>query len=142
MLNIVAVMGRLVADPVMRQTQSGKSVASFTVACDRGRKDADGTYPTDFFDIVVWGNTAEFVCKYFTKGSLIALDGRLQTRSYQDKNGNNRKAFEIVASNVSFAGAKSTGTAQGKAPDISPSAPASASNNDFAVIEDSDDLPF
>lgn len=105
-LNVVAIMGRLTADPQMRQTQSGKSVASFRVAVDRGRKDANGQNQTDWLDVVAWENTATFVEKYFPKGSMIAVTGRLQSRNYQDKNGNNRTAIEIVAQNVSFCGEK------------------------------------
>ena len=111
MLNLVVLMGRLVADPQLRQTTTGKNVASFRVACDRGRRDANGQNQADFFDVVAWDRTAEFVCKYFQKGSLIAIDGRLQSRSYQDKNGNNRTAIEIVANNVNFAAPKSANAA-------------------------------
>ena len=103
MLNVVAIMGRLAADPQLRQTTTGKNVASFRIACDRGRRDANGQSQADWLDVVAWDRTAEFVCKYFQKGSLIAIDGRLQSRSYQDKNGNNRTAIEIVANNVNFA---------------------------------------
>ncbi len=103
MLNVVAIMGRLAADPELRQTTTGKNVASFRIACDRGRRDANGQSHADWLDVVAWDRTAEFVCKYFQKGSLIAIDGRLQSRSYQDKNGNKRTAFEIVANNVNFA---------------------------------------
>lgn len=106
MLNIVAVMGRLARDPEMRQTTTGKSVASFTIACDRGRKDANGQSVCDWLNIVAWDKTAEFVCKYFQKGSMIAVDGRLQSRSYQDKSGQNRTAVEIVANNVNFGQSK------------------------------------
>ena len=108
MLNVVAIMGRLAADPQLRQTTTGKNVASFRIACDRGRRDANGQSQADWLDVVAWDRTAEFVCKYFQKGSLIAIDGRLQSRSYQDKNGNNRTAIEIVANNISFAGPKSS----------------------------------
>ena len=108
MLNVVAIMGRLVADPQLRQTTTGKNVASFRVACDRGRKDANGQSQADFLDVVAWDRSAEFVCRYFQKGSLIVVDGRLQTRTYQDKNGNNRTAVEIVANNINFAGPKSS----------------------------------
>ncbi len=152
MLNVVAIMGRLAADPQLRQTTTGKNVASFRIACDRGRRDANGQSQADWLDVVAWDRTAEFVCKYFQKGSLIAIDGRLQSRSYQDKNGNNRKAFEIVADNVHFASSKSggsTGTgsyaprqevpreAAQEAPSYS-----AGSNEDFAVIDDGEDLPF
>lgn len=84
------------------QTTTGKNVASFRVACDRGRRDANGQNQADFFDVVAWDRSAEFVCRYFQKGSMIAIDGRLQSRNYQDKSGNNRTAIEIVASNINF----------------------------------------
>ena len=160
MLNVVAIMGRLAADPQLRQTTTGKNVASFRIACDRGRRDANGQSQADWLDVVAWDRTAEFVCKYFQKGSLIAIDGRLQSRQYQDKNGNNRTAVEVVANNVNFAGPKSNGSNQGggsyqnAAPSYQNAAPArpaaveaapsySAGNaDDFAVIDDSDDLPF
>ena len=132
MLNVVAIMGRLVADPTFRQTQSGKDVASFTIACDRNRKDA----PADFIPATAWDKTAQFVCRYFQKGSLIAVDGRLQSRQYQDKAGNNRTAIEIVANNVNFAGSKQE----------SPSKPRvderALDGDDFAIMDDADDLPF
>ena len=158
MLNVVAIMGRLVADPQLRQTNTGKNVASFRIACDRGRKDANGQFQADFFDVVAWDRSAEFVCRYFQKGSLIAIDGRLQSRNYQDKNGNNRTAIEIVANNVNFAAPKSAnaapmGDAGYGAPTAAPAprpaaqnAPApsysAGSNDDFALIEDEGDLPF
>nr|DAX86280.1 MAG TPA: Single strand binding protein [Caudoviricetes sp.] len=106
MLNVVAIMGRLARDPELRQTTTGKNVASFRIACDRGRRDANGQSQADWLDVVAWDRTAEFVCKYFQKGSLIAIDGRLQTRQYQDKNGQNRTAVEIVANNVNFGQSK------------------------------------
>ncbi len=146
MLNVVALMGRLVADPVMRQTQTGRAVASVRIACDRGRKDANGNMQADFFDVICWESRAEFVCKWFRKGSLIAIDGRLQSRNYTDKYNNNRTAIEIVATNINFAGSKQT--------DSTASAPANNGSyashadyaagpaDDFAVIEDNQDLPF
>lgn len=158
MLNVVAIMGRLAADPQLRQTTTGKNVASFRIACDRGRRDANGQSQADWLDVVAWDRTAEFVCKYFQKGSLIAIDGRLQSRQYQDKNGNNRTAIEIVANNVNFAAPKSAnaapmGDASYGAPMAAPAArpavqanPApsysAGSNDDFALIEDEGDLPF
>ena len=111
-LNIVALMGRLTRDPEMRKTPQGVSVATFTVAVDRSFVKQGEDRQADFIDIVCWRNTAEFVCKYFQKGSMIALNGSIQTRTYQDKNGNSRKAFEIVADNVHFAGEKKDGGAQ------------------------------
>ena len=156
MLNVVAIMGRLVADPQLRQTTTGKNVASFRIACDRGRRDANDQNQADFFDVVAWERSAEFVCRYFQKGSLIAVDGRLQSRQYQDKNGNNRKAFEIVAQNINFTGPKSQNQGMGAPamsapapaeyarPAAQPAAPAysAGSNDDFALIEDEGDLPF
>lgn len=139
MLNVVALMGRLVADPQLRQTTTGKNVASFRVAVDRGRKDANGQNQADFFDIVAWDKSAEFICRYFQKGSMIAVEGRLQSRNYQDNNGSNRTAIEVVASNVSFAGnkpAQSQNVANRAA-----SAPVAASN-EYTPIEDDGDLPF
>ena len=160
MLNVVAIIGRLAASPELKTTNSGKSVCSFRIANDSGYKDASGQSQTNWLDVTAWGKTAEFVCKYFPKGALIAIDGRLQTRQYQDKNGNNRTAVEVVANNVNFAGSKSNGSNQGggsyqnAAPSYQNAAPArpaaveaapsySAGNaDDFAVIDDSDDLPF
>ena len=106
MLNVVAIMGRLARDPEMRQTTTGKNVASFRIACDRGRRDVNGQSQADWLDVVAWDRIAEFICKYFQKGSLIVIDGRLQTRQYQDKNGQNRTAVEIVANNVNFGQSK------------------------------------
>lgn len=139
MLNVIAIMGRLSRDPELRQTTTGKNVASFTIACSRGRKDANGKDLVDWIPVVAWEHTAKFVCKYFEKGSLIAIDGRLQSRTYKDRDGNNRTAIEIVANNANFAGSKSTGGG-------SNSVPAGNSYNEPTVqydeIEDEGDLPF
>ena len=160
MLNVAAIMGRLVADPELKTTTQGTSVCRFRIACDRSYVRQGEERKADFIDIAAWRQTAEFVCKYFQKGSLIAIDGSIQTRQYQDKNGNNRTAVEVVANNVNFAGSKSNGSNQGggsyqnAAPSYQNAAPArpaaveaapsySAGNaDDFAVIDDSDDLPF
>lgn len=141
-LNVVAIMGRLAADPQMRQTQSGKSVASFRVAVDRGRKDANGQNQTDWLDVVAWDKTADFVSRYFTKGSRIAVSGRLQSRNYQDKNGNNRTAIEIVANQVSFCGEKKQDTKSFPPANENALNFAQGGNDDFAPIEDDGDLPF
>ena len=140
-LNVVAIMGRLAADPQMRQTQSGKSVASFRVAVDRGRKDANGQNQTDWLDVVAWDKTADFVSRYFPKGSMIAVTGRLQSRNYQDKNGNNRTAIEIVANQVSFCGEKKQEKSFQPANENALNF-AQGGNDDFAPVEDADDLPF
>lgn len=110
MLNVVAIMGRLVADPELRTTPAGVNVCRFRIACDRSFVRQGEQRQADFIDIVAWRAQAEFVCRYFSKGSLIAIDGRIETSNYQDKNGNNRTSFAIVANNINFAGSKSTGT--------------------------------
>ena len=109
MLNVVALMGRLVADPELRTTTKGTNVCRFRLACDRSFVRQGEQRQADFLDVVAWRQTAEFVSKYFQKGSLIAIEGSLQTRQYQDKNGNNRTAVEVLADNVSFCGSRSTG---------------------------------
>ena len=151
-------MGRLVADPELRTTPAGVNVCSFRIACDRNFAKPGEQRQADFVDIVAWRQQADFVCRYFQKGSLIAVQGRLQTNNYQDKNGNNRTAIEIVANNVNFAAPKSAnaapmGDAGYGAPTAAPAprpavqaAPApsysAGSNDDFALIEDEGDLPF
>lgn len=106
MLNIAAIVGRLGKDPEIKTTQSGKSVTSFSLAVQRGKKNQNGEYESDWIDVQAWGTTAEFICKYFTKGQMIAVTGSIQTRSYEDKQGNKRKAVEIMAKEVSFCGSK------------------------------------
>ena len=106
MLNVVAIMGRLVADPELRTTTQGTNVCTFRIACERSYTPKGQQRQADFVDIVAWGKTAEFICKFFQKGSMIAIDGSIQTRQYQDKQGNKRTAVEVLANNISFAGAK------------------------------------
>ena len=158
MLNVIAIMGRLVADPELRTTPAGVNVCKFRIACDRNFAKPGEQRQADFIDVVAWRQQAEFVCRYFQKGSLVAINGRLQTNNYQDKNGNNRTAIEIVANNVNFAAPKSAnaapmGDAGYGAPTAAPAprpaaqaAPApsysAGSNDDFALIEDEGDLPF
>lgn len=113
MLNKIIVMGRLTRDPELRRTQSGLSVTSFSVACDRDFKSQSGEKETDFIDIVAWRNTAEFVCKYFAKGRMAVVEGRLQIRDWQDNNGNKRRSAEIVADNVYFGDSKRDGDGVG-----------------------------
>ena len=155
MLNHITIMGRLTRDPELRRTGSGIAVASFSVAVDRdfGGRDG-GEKETDFIDCVAWRNTGEFVSKYFTKGSMIVVSGRLQIRGWTDKDGNKRRTAEVVADNVYFGESKRSsdsgnsaygGNAYGAAPAPSygsysaPSAPAS----DFAMLSDDDaQLPF
>ena len=145
-------MGRLVADPELRTTPAGVNVCSFRIACDRNFAKPGEQRQADFVDIVAWRQQADFVCRYFQKGSLIAINGRIQTRNYQDKNGNNRTAFAVVAENINFGGSK--GTSSAKVDDGGEAAPRSEAwpkadppanyggVDDFAVIDDNDDLPF
>ncbi len=151
MLNHITIMGRLTRDPELRRTGTGVAVASFTVAVDRdfGGRDG-GERETDFIDCVAWRNTGEFVSKYFTKGSMIVVSGRLQIRGWTDKEGNKRRTAEVVADNVYFGESKrgdnsgasyGTGYAAPAAPSYS--APASNGASDFAMLDDDDaQLPF
>ena len=106
MLNRIIVMGRITRDPELRRTNSGTAVASFTVAVNRDFKSQSGEKETDFIDVVVWRNTAEFVSKYFSKGRMAVVEGRLQVRDWTDKDGNKRRSTEVVADNVYFGDSK------------------------------------
>ena len=106
MLNRIFLMGRLTRDPELRRTQSGTAVASFALAVDRDYKDQDGQRETDFVDIVAWRSTAEFVSKYFSKGRMAVVEGRLQVRLWTDKDGAKRRTTEVVADNVYFGDSK------------------------------------
>ena len=148
MLNHITIMGRLTRDPELRYTQSQTPVASFTLAVDRdfGGRDG-GEKQTDFINVVAWRQTAEFVSRYFHRGSMIAVRGSIQQRNYEDKNGNKRTAFEIVAEEVSFCGSKAetgTGARQNEQPArVQPAASfATGGADDFEEIPISDDLPF
>lgn len=138
MLNRIIVQGRMVADPELRRTGSGVAVTNFTVAVDRDFADKQsGEKETDFIDCVAWRQTGEFVSKYFTKGRMAVVSGRLQIRSYTDKDGNNRRTAEIVADNVYFGDSKQAATDNSSEP--SNTAPA----HDFAMLEGDDNaLPF
>jgi single-strand DNA-binding protein len=142
MLNCAVVMGRLVADPEVRQTPSGVSVCRFTVAVDRSYVKQGEQRQADFIDILAWRQTAEFVGKYFQKGSMIAVQGSIQTGSYE-KDGIKRRTFEIVADNVSFCGSKSESgnTAPRNDFDSTPSF-SNGSVDDFSASADDDELPF
>lgn len=115
MLNHITVMGRLTKDPDLRYTPNGIAVASFTIACERDFKGPDGEKETDFFECMAWRNTAEFVSNYFTKGRMAVVSGRLQTRTFQDREtGKNRKVYEIVAEHVYFGDSKKDDGFQGR----------------------------
>lgn len=155
-LNHISIMGRLTRDPELRRTSSGIAVTSFTLAVDRDIPGQDGSRETDFIDCVAWRQTGEFVAKYFTKGRMAIVAGKLQIRSWTDKDGNKRKTAEVIADNVYFGDSKpeaagngsyggsyynngKNGPAAGYGGYSAPAAPAS----DFAMMEDDDaQLPF
>ena len=170
MLNSIVLMGRLVADPELRSTPSGVAVCAFTIAVDRDYNGPNGQKQTDFIDIVAWRQTAEFVSRYFSKGRMIVVKGSLQSRKWQDKNGNNRVAWEVQTESVWFGDSKpesggqsyrqsappqyqepyhGTGSAQYRQPAQTNQPPLqtqlggyfSGSDSDFTPLPD-DDLPF
>lgn len=127
MLNHIALMGRLTRDPELRHTQAGKAVASITLAVERDYTAPGAEKETDFIDVVLWGNTAEFASQYFSKGRMAAVAGRLQIRNWQDKDGNKRRSAEVVADRIYFADSKK----------------ATAETQEFSEVTDDDpDLPF
>ena len=148
MLNKIVIMGRLTRDPELRRTASSTAVTGFTLAVDRDFKSQNGEKSTDFIDVVAWRNTAEFVSKYFTKGRMAIVEGRLQIRDWKDKDGNNRRSAEVVAENVYFGDSKRDGVAPAgdyAAPSMGGgfSAPVSSGTGGFSEIEDEDgDPPF
>ncbi len=160
MLNHIVLMGRLTRDPELRRTGSGTPVATFSLAVDRdfGSNRETGERETDFIDIVAWRNTAEFVSKYFTKGRMAVVSGRLQIRNWNDKDGNKRRTAEVIADNVYFGDSKRDGAASGgfdQSYSQQPAfggqsfggygqpAPSPAPASDFAMLEDVDsELPF
>lgn len=135
MFNIAILTGRLTADPELKYTQNNVPVCSFTIAVNR-QKRADEEQQTDFINIVAWRQNAEFISKYFQKGSLIGIEGAIQTRNYTDKNGNDRKAVEVVVKNAQFAESKKDKPAEAE-PAFS-----DTSNDDFTEISGDGDLPF
>ena len=148
-MNTICLMGRLTADPELRSTQSGVAVTSFTLAVERDYTPKGQDKQADFIPVVAWRQTAEFVCRYFRKGQRIALQGSLQSRSYTDKDGNKRTAYEVVADNVFFAESKNGGAApashyDNQVPQYSEPQPAfsTASSGDFEEIVSDDELPF
>ena len=146
-MNHIVLMGRLTRDPELRHTQTGTAVASFTLAVDRGFVSKEsGERQTDFIDIVAWRGTAEFVSKYFVKGQMAAVSGRLQLRDWTDKDGNKRRSAEVVADNVYFTESKRSRESAG----LTPPEPREGSGysspvagSDFAEMDEDDgDLPF
>ena len=160
MLNKIVIMGRLTRDPELRRTQSGTAVTSFSIACDRDFKSQSGEKETDFIDVVAWRGTAEFVSKYFAKGRMAVVEGRLQIRDWTDREGGKRRSAEVIADNVYFGDSKRDGGGEyggssfgappaggGPAAYGAPMGRAPASNygggSDFAEIGEEDgELPF
>ena len=159
MINNAVIMGRLTADPELRTTGNGIGVCGFTVAVDRNYRPEGEERQTDFINVVAWRKTADFVSRYFSKGQMIAVQGSIQTRNYEDRNGNKRTAVEIVADNISFCGSKAETGAGGQnagapAPSGNPAPPvpayqqgsgagvSNATPDDFSQVEMDDELPF
>lgn len=136
MLNHITIMGRLTKDPELRYTQNQTPVASFTLACDRSTK-KDAEKQTDFIECVAWQGTAEMVSKYFTKGRMAAVEGRLQIRPWKDKEGNNRKTAEVVVSSIYFADSNKQNSEQRSEQSYAP-----ARDDGYAELEDDGELPF
>ena len=153
MLNKIILMGRLCTNPELRRTGSGTAVTSFSLACDRDFKSQSGEKETDFIEVVAWKNTAEFVSKYFSKGRMAVVEGRLQLRDWTDKDGNKRRSAEVVADNVYFGDSKRDGASAPAGFDQTPSyaapqpyqqpAPQAPAASGFSMLEDDDsELPF
>lgn len=145
MINCAVIMGRLVADPELRTTTGGISVTSFCVAVDRNYVKPGEERQADFINVVAWRQTADFVTRYFRKGSMIAVQGSIQTRSYEDRTGAKRTAVEIVADNVSFCGSKSSDSAQGtrfEAPVQNTPSYQSQDTSSFNTVSADDDFGF
>ena len=142
MLNKIIIMGRLTRDPELRRTGSGTAVTSFSLACDRDFKSQSGEKETDFIEVVAWKNTAEFVSKYFSKGRMAVVDGRLQIRDWTDKAGNKRTTAEVVADNVYFADSKRSESDDNQKENFN--ALSGRVSDDFApaLNDDTSELPF
>ena len=134
MLNKIILMGRMTRDPELRRTQSGTAVASFSLAVDRDYKSQSGEKETDFIDIVAWRSTAEFVSKYFSKGRMAVVEGRLQVRDWTDQNGGKRRSAEVVADNVYFGDSRRA--------DAAPTVAEPGGNQELAEDDSDGELPF
>lgn len=141
MLNKIIIMGRLTRDPELRRTGSGTAVTSFSLACDRDFKSQSGEKETDFIEVVAWKNTAEFVSKYFSKGRMAVVEGRLQIRDWTDKAGSKRTTAEVVADNVYFADSKRSESNDNQKENFN--ALSGRVSDDFAPISEEDgEIPF
>lgn len=150
MINTAVIMGRLTRDPELRTTTSGVNYTRFSVAVDRAFQKPGEEHKADFINVLAWRKTAEFITRYFHQGSMIAIEGSIQTGSYTDKDGNKRNSFEVVANNVSFCGSKNESQGSSAPANNSYSAPAgnqgssysTGGSGDFDEIVSDDDLPF
>ena len=141
MLNKIILMGRLCTNPELRRTGSGTAVTSFSLACDRDFKSQSGEKETDFIEVVAWKNTAEFVSKYFSKGRMAVVEGRLQIRDWTDKAGNKRTTAEVVADNVYFADSKRSESNDNQKENFN--ALSGRLSDDFVPISEEDgEIPF
>ena len=141
MLNKIIIMGRLTRDPELRRTGSGTAVTSFSMACDRDFKSQSGDKETDFIEVVAWKNTAEFVSKYFSKGRMAVVEGRLQIRDWTDKDGGKRRSAEVVADNVYFADSKRSESNDNQKENFN--ALSGRLSDDFVpIIEEDGEIPF
>ncbi|MGN0444211.1 MAG: single-stranded DNA-binding protein [Acutalibacteraceae bacterium] len=141
MINSVVLMGRLTADPELRTTTSGISVTRFTLAVDRNYNKSGEERKADFISMIAWRQNAEFICKYFGKGSMLAVTGSIQTGSYDDKNGNKVYTTDVLIDRASFCGSK-TESNKGSSSAATPPSYSSPPNSDFEEIPDEEDLPF
>ena len=139
-MNKAHLIGRLAAEPELRQTGSGIAVTSFTIAVDRPYSNSNDR-ATDWIDIVAWRKTAEFICRYFTKGDPIIIEGSIQTRTWEDKNGQKRKSVEIVADNVEFVPKNKGQNAAKEDAEFEEAMPEVPKAEEFTVVDD-EDLPF
>lgn len=143
MINSVVLMGRLTYEPELKSTPSGVSVIDFQIACDRNYQAKGEERKADFIDCQAWRQTAEFIARYFHKGSMIAIEGCIQTNNYTDNKGNKRKSVTVVVNNVSFCGSRADGGNQNNLDSKSEQNYSAATNSDFEeIIDDNDDLPF
>jgi single-strand DNA-binding protein len=146
-INISVLTGRLTADVELKTTPSGVSVCSFSLAVDRKYQPQGEERATDFIDCVAWRNTAEFISKYFNKGSMIGIEGEIQTRTYTDKEGKKRKVTEVIVNNASFCGSKSESNVSNTIPQQNGNDPlaqisANLEQADFTGVDNDNDLPF
>lgn len=139
-MNTVALMGRLTYEPELRTTPSGLSVISFQIACDRQYQVKGEDRKADFIDVTAWRQTAEFISRYFHKGSMIAVEGSIQTENFTDKDGNKRKSVMVVANNVSFCGSENMGKSNNN--DEKPNKKPATEAYDGDIVDDDEDLPF